>query len=75
MTHTPYYEAVREAEDDLAEALRCIRAEEDDDNITPAAAAAERVGLLERHATRLRELRREYLSPAAPASDPPESIA
>lgn len=75
MTHTPYYAALREAEDDLAEALGHIRAEEDEGSITPVAAAAERVGLLERHATRLRELRREHLSPAAPASDPPDGIA
>lgn len=48
-THTAYYDAITAAEDDVAEALGHIRAEEDAHRITPAQAAAERVELLEHH--------------------------
>lgn len=75
MDSSPYYEAIREAEDDLAEALGCIRAEEDEGNITPAAAAAERVGLLERHVKRCKELRREHFPSPRPGGEPPDITA
>jgi hypothetical protein len=52
-----YFDAIREAEDDVADALGHIRAEEDAGRITTVEAAAERVGLLERHLERCRQLR------------------
>ena len=56
-----YFDAIREAEEDVAEALGHIRAEEDAGRITVTEAAAERVGLLERHLERCRQLRAEHL--------------
>jgi hypothetical protein len=47
--HSAYYDAIHEADADLEEAISHVRAEEDAHRITPAEAAAERVGLLERH--------------------------
>jgi hypothetical protein len=60
-SHSAYYDAMREADDDLADALFHLRAEEDAHRITPAEAAVERVGLLERHIELCQRLRREYL--------------
>jgi hypothetical protein len=45
----------------LEGALSHVRAEEDAHRITPAEAAAERVGLLERHLAECQRLRRELL--------------
>jgi hypothetical protein len=59
--YSAYFDAMREADDDLADALSGIRAEEDAHRITPAEAAAERVGLLERHIELCQRLRREHL--------------
>ena len=56
-----YFAAIRDAEDDVDDALGRIRAEEDAGRITPVEAAAERVGLLERHLERCRQLRAEHL--------------
>ena len=56
-----YFAAVRDAEEALADALSAVRAEEDAHRITPAEAAAERVGLLERHLAECQRLRREML--------------
>jgi hypothetical protein len=56
-----YFGAIREAEDDVAEALGHIRAEEDAGRITTVEAATERVSLLERHLDRCRQLRLEHL--------------
>jgi len=55
-----YYDAMREADDDLADALAAVRAQEDEHRITPAAAALERVGLLERHIALCQQLRAEH---------------
>jgi hypothetical protein len=56
-----YYQAMREADDDLADAISHVRAEEDAHHITTAEAAVERVGLLERHIELCQRLRRELL--------------
>ncbi len=58
---TAYYAAMREADEALQDALAAIRAEEDARRITPVEAAAERVGVLERHLAECRRLRRELL--------------
>ena len=42
--------------------LSHVRAEEDAHRVTPVEAAAERVGLLERHLAKCKRLRRELLS-------------
>ncbi len=47
--HSAFYDAVSRADADLEEALGHVCAEEDAHRITPAEAAAERIGLLERH--------------------------
>jgi hypothetical protein len=47
--HSAYYSTVGKADADLEEALSYVRAEEDAHRITPAEAAAERIGLLEHH--------------------------
>jgi hypothetical protein len=57
-----YYDAMRDADEALDDALAAVRAEEDAHRITPAEAATERVGLLERHIEECRRLRREHLS-------------
>ena len=59
--HSAYYEAIRDADDALADALAHVRAEEDAHRITPLEACAERVGLMERHLEECRRLRREHL--------------
>ncbi len=59
--HSAYYDAMREADDVLEDALGHVRAEEDAHRIAPAEAAAERVGLLERHLGECQRLRRELL--------------
>jgi hypothetical protein len=55
-----YFDAIREAEDDVADGLGHIRAEEDAGRISTVEAATERVGLLERHLERCRQLRAEH---------------
>jgi hypothetical protein len=55
--HAAYFDAMREADRALDEALGHVRAEQDAGRITPAQAAAERVGLLERHLAECRRLR------------------
>ncbi len=47
--HSAYFNAISRANADLEEALSHLRAEEDAGRITTAEAAAERIGLLERH--------------------------
>ena len=59
-----YFGAMREADEVLDDALGHIRAEQDAGRITPAEAAAERVGVLERHIAECQRLRRELLGPA-----------
>ena len=54
-----YFDAMREADEVLDDALGHVRAEQDAGRITPAQAAAERIGLLERHLAECRRLRRE----------------
>ena len=60
--HAAYFDAMRAADAALDDALAAVRAEEDAGRITPAEAAAERVGLLERHIAECRRLRREHLA-------------
>jgi hypothetical protein len=60
-THSAYYDAVSRADADLEEALGHIRAEEDAHRITPAEAAAERIGLLERHLAVCQQARLDHL--------------
>ena len=57
--HSAYFDAMRQLDQDLDEALGHVRAEEDAGRITPAQAAAERVGLLERHLAECQRLRRD----------------
>lgn len=52
---------MRDADEALEDALAAVRAEEDEHRITPAEAATERVGLLERHLAECQRLRRELL--------------
>jgi hypothetical protein len=59
--HSRYYTAVSEADDALDDALSHVRAEEDAGRITPAEAAAERVGLLENHLAECQRARLEHL--------------
>ena len=59
--YTTYYDAMRDADEALEDALGHVRAEEDAHRITTAEAAAERVGLLERHLERCRQLRAGHL--------------
>ncbi len=56
-----YYAALGDEQDALDDALAAIRAETAAGRVTPAEAAAERAGLMERHLARLGELRRVYL--------------
>jgi hypothetical protein len=62
-THDPiaYFAALDDEQDAFDDALAAIRAEQDAGRITPAEAAAERVGLLEQHLERCRQLRAEHL--------------
>ena len=59
--HNAYFDAMREADETLDDALGHVRAEEDARRITPTEAATERVSLLERHLAECRRLRRELL--------------
>ncbi len=52
-----YHDQMRDLDEALDDALAAIRAEQDAGRITPAQAAAERVGLLERHIAECRRLR------------------
>lgn len=56
-----YFDAMREADEVLDDALGHIRAEQDAGRLSPAEAAAERVGVLERHIAECQRLRRELL--------------
>ena len=60
-THSAYYNAVSRADADLEEALSHVRAEEDAHRITTAEAAAERIGLLERHLELCQQARLDHL--------------
>ena len=60
-THSAYYDAVSRADADLDEALSRVRAEEDAGRITSVEAAAERVGLLERHLELCQQARLDHL--------------
>ena len=62
--HDRYFDAMREADAILDDALGHVRAEQDAGRITAAEAAAERVDLLERHIAECRRLRREFLGDA-----------
>jgi len=59
--HSAYFDAIRDAEEALADALSAVRAEEDEHRITPIEACTERVTLLERHLAECRRLRLEHL--------------
>ena len=61
-THSAYYDAVSRADADLEAALGHVRAEEDAGRITPVEAAAERVGLLERHLELCQQARIAHLA-------------
>jgi hypothetical protein len=60
-THSAYYDAVSKADADLEEALGRVRAEQDAHRITLAEAAAERIGLLERHLELCQQARLDHL--------------
>lgn len=55
--HRAYFDAMREADEALDDALSHIRAEQDAGRITTAEGAAERCALLERHLAECRRLR------------------
>lgn len=59
--HSRFYDAMKDADEALDDALSHVSAEEDARRITPAEAATERVGLLERHVAECQRLRRELL--------------
>jgi hypothetical protein len=59
--HSAYYDAIRDADEALEDALGHVRAGQDSHRITPAEAAAERCQLLEDHLELCRRLRREHL--------------
>jgi hypothetical protein len=59
-----YFAALRDADSALDDALGHVRAEQDAGRITPAEAAAERIGLMERHIAERQRLRRELLGGA-----------
>jgi hypothetical protein len=59
--HAAYYDAVRDLDDAIQDALAAVRAEQDAGRISTAQAAAERVSLLERHLAEIQRLRREHL--------------
>ena len=59
--HAAYFDAMRAADEALDDALAAVRAEEDAGRITTAEAAAERVGLLERHLERCQQARLDHL--------------
>ena len=60
-THSAYYDAVSRADADLEDALSHVRAEEDAHRITTTEAAAERIGLLERHLELCQQARLDHL--------------
>ena len=60
-THSAYYDAASKANADLEEALGHVRAEEDAHRISTAEAAAERIGLLERHLELCQQARLDHL--------------
>ena len=64
--HSAYFEAMHDADEALDDALAAVRAEEDAHRITTAEAAAERVGLLERHIELCQRLRAELLGGDTP---------
>jgi hypothetical protein len=55
--HRAYFDAMRDADEALDDALAAVRAEQDAGRITAADAAAERCALLERHLAECRQLR------------------
>ena len=57
--HAAYFDAMREADEALDEALGHVRAEQDAGRLTAVQAAAERVAVLERHLAECRRLRRD----------------
>ena len=59
-----YFDAMKDADDAVDDALAAIRAEEAEGRITPVEAATERVIVLERHLDECRRLRRELLGDA-----------
>jgi hypothetical protein len=59
--HSAYYDAVSRADANLEDALSHVRAEEDAHRITTAEAAAERIGLLERHLELCQQARLDHL--------------
>jgi hypothetical protein len=59
-----YADALAQAADDLDDALAAIREETRAGRVSPAEAAAERAGLLQRHLARLEQLRLEHLGGA-----------
>lgn len=59
--HTAYFDAMRDADETLDDALSHVRAEEDAGQISAVEAAAERVSVLEKHLSECRRLRRELL--------------
>jgi hypothetical protein len=65
--HDAYYQAMRDADEALDDALSAVRAEQDAGRITPLEAATERVGLLERHMAECRRLRRDLGGAVPPA--------
>lgn len=62
-------DALALAADDLDDALAAIRAETTAGRVTPAEAATERAGLLERHLRRLELIRADYAERPIPRKD------
>jgi hypothetical protein len=62
-------EALARAADDLDDALSHIRAETTAGRVTPAEAAKERAGLLERHLRRISSIRADYAERPVPRKD------
>ena len=61
--HSAYFDAMRELDETLKDALERLRAREDAGEVTPLEVAAERVSLLERHLAECRRLRGELDAP------------
>jgi hypothetical protein len=59
--HSAYFDAIRDADQALDDALGHVRAEAAAGRITAAEAADERATLLERHLELCRQLRRDHL--------------
>ena len=64
-SHSAYYDAVAQADQDLADAISHVRAEEDAGRIGTLAACLERVTLMEAHLELLTRLRAEHLGGAS----------